>query len=236
MASPSTPSSYGIIPLLRRRDNPSEDRYLDPPEGFQFTHKIEKSRTSDDSEVPLGFRPLRFSLANEHHPSASWIPDRRERNRERAAMASEGFEGVVRGLATLALAGLILGGAFILWSAGKTFVQDIEHSVQILAKGGPQWMPVPIPTHCLSSSEIELEAAACLRRYSENQCHEPRHAIEKECVAWALCKDRPNTDIDKLQLIAERLALVFNSFIDTVSYKALIVSLLGLYIVSLFIR
>ncbi|KAL2056258.1 hypothetical protein ABVK25_003281 [Lepraria finkii] len=79
----------------------------------------------------------------------------------------------------------------------------------------------------LESSEILAEMAVCARDYSENKCEKESRvpAMEIVCNNWERCMQRDPYKVGRSRLSAGMFAEIFNSFIEPISLKAIIVSI-----------
>lgn len=74
------------------------------------------------------------------------------------------------------------------------------------------------------SEEILSEIAICSRDYVENRCSPDTRipAMQKTCEMWRRCMERDPTLVARSKLNAQTLGEIFNSFVEPLSYKAMI--------------
>lgn len=74
----------------------------------------------------------------------------------------------------------------------------------------------------LLSSEIQK----CSRHYTENQCAPDMRlpALEVACHGWEICMNRDPNSVGRARVSAHTFAQILNSFIEPVSYKAMVSS------------
>lgn len=72
--------------------------------------------------------------------------------------------------------------------------------------------------------EAMLEISACAKSYVENKCdHGTRvPAMETVCNNWKSCMDRDPNAVGRARVSAHTFAEIFNSFIEPISYKAMV--------------
>ncbi|KAI9750994.1 MAG: hypothetical protein M1835_001297 [Candelina submexicana] len=75
--------------------------------------------------------------------------------------------------------------------------------------------------------EAMLEISVCAKSYVDNKCdHGTRvPAMETVCNNWKSCMDRDPNAVGRARVSAHTFAEIFNSFIEPISYKAMIFSL-----------
>lgn len=84
--------------------------------------------------------------------------------------------------------------------------------------------------------DIMHEIALCAQEYERNGC-EPRPvpAVEPLCRNWKQCKDRDAYKVARASVGARTFAMIFNSFVEEISYKSMVfIFLLLLYNFLLF--
>ncbi|KAL9130228.1 MAG: hypothetical protein Q9217_001521 [Psora testacea] len=79
----------------------------------------------------------------------------------------------------------------------------------------------------MESSEILAEMAVCAREFKENKCERDTRvpAMESVCNGWEKCMARDPYMVGRSRLSAGMFAEIFNSFIEPISIKAIIVSI-----------
>jgi len=75
---------------------------------------------------------------------------------------------------------------------------------------------------------ILAEMAACAKNYQENQCGDERRlpALERVCENWEFCMKQDPRAVGRAKVSAHTFAEIFNSFIEPISYKAMVSTLL----------
>lgn len=78
----------------------------------------------------------------------------------------------------------------------------------------------------LLSSEIQK----CFRHYTENQCAPGLRlpALETTCHEWEICMNRDPNSVGRARVSAHTFAQILNSFIEPISYKAMVSSFLSM--------
>ncbi|TVY28592.1 Nucleus export protein [Lachnellula hyalina] len=73
-------------------------------------------------------------------------------------------------------------------------------------------------------AEVMAEIGKCARDYVDNRCGPDMRlpALENVCNAWALCMNRDPNSVGRAKVSAHTFAQIFNSFIEPISYKAMI--------------
>ncbi len=77
----------------------------------------------------------------------------------------------------------------------------------------------------MESSEIFAEMAACAHEFQANRCerHTRVPAMETVCNNWEKCMQRDPYKVGRSRLSAGMFAEIFNSFIEPISFKAIVV-------------
>lgn len=75
-------------------------------------------------------------------------------------------------------------------------------------------------------ANIMGEIAACANQYKVNGCDQPTRvpAMESICADWQKCIDRDYKKVGRANVSARTFAQIFNSFVEPISYKAMIFS------------
>lgn len=76
----------------------------------------------------------------------------------------------------------------------------------------------------MESSEIIAEMASCAHEYHENRCERDSRvpAMEMVCNNWEKCMARDPYKVGRSRLSAGMFAEIFNSFIEPISFKAIV--------------
>lgn len=76
----------------------------------------------------------------------------------------------------------------------------------------------------MESSEILAEMAVCAREFKENRCERESRvpAMETVCNSWEKCMARDPYMVGRSRLSAGMFAEIFNSFIEPISWKAIV--------------
>lgn len=77
------------------------------------------------------------------------------------------------------------------------------------------------------SAGILAEMAACAKSYVDNRCGggDRLPALESVCENWERCMNRDPAKVGRAKVTAETIAIIINSFIDPISWKAIVCSL-----------
>ena len=77
------------------------------------------------------------------------------------------------------------------------------------------------------------EMSSCEARYTSNRCGSDMQApaLSEACEAWRRCASRDPTVVGRARVTAETFAEILNGFVDVVSWKTMLFSLLTLSIV-----
>ena len=74
-----------------------------------------------------------------------------------------------------------------------------------------------------AAAEILVEMAACARDYRDNGCKANRvPAMETMCNSWEKCMNRDPKKVGRARMSAHTFAEIFNSFVEPISYKAMV--------------
>lgn len=78
-----------------------------------------------------------------------------------------------------------------------------------------------------ASDSILAEMATCARSYVDNKCAGGSRlpALETVCENWERCMNRDPAKIGRAKVSAHTMAIIINSFIDPISWKAIVWSL-----------
>lgn len=74
------------------------------------------------------------------------------------------------------------------------------------------------------SAGILAEMAACAKSYVDNKCGggDRLPALESVCENWERCMNRDPAKVGRAKVTAETIAIIINSFIDPISWKAIV--------------
>ena len=101
---------------------------------------------------------------------------------------------------------LFSGVMYILWSFWSTIRSDVDKkSSEAIA-------------------ELMAEMAVCARQYTENRCAPETRvpAMGVVCDNWEKCMNRDTTRVARARVSAHTFAEIFNSFLEPISYKAMV--------------
>lgn len=78
------------------------------------------------------------------------------------------------------------------------------------------------------SDGILAEMATCAKSYVDNRCagNDRLPALETVCENWERCMNRDPAKVGRAKVSAHTMAVIINSFIDPISWKAIVRSLL----------
>ncbi|KAK7688147.1 hypothetical protein QCA50_008517 [Cerrena zonata] len=87
------------------------------------------------------------------------------------------------------------------------------------------------------SMDIVQEIAQCAMQYKTNQCAtNPMPALLHQCGLWETCMNRDPTKVGRAKVGAELIAEVVNGFVEPISWKTLIFTVLSLSSLTFFIN
>jgi hypothetical protein len=106
---------------------------------------------------------------------------------------------------------------YIAWSFWATIRADVDDKAEEAIAGALQ------------------EMAVCAKNYNENRCEHATRvpAMETVCNAWEKCMQRDPKAVGRARVSAHTFAEIFNSFVEPISYKAMVCSVLLHYTLSL---
>ena len=95
---------------------------------------------------------------------------------------------------------------YILYGAYSSIIHDIDEKAM------------------MESSEIFAEIAVCAREFKDNRCERDTRvpAMEVVCNNWEKCMQRDPYQVGRSRLSAGMFAEIFNSFIEPISFKAIV--------------
>jgi hypothetical protein len=75
-----------------------------------------------------------------------------------------------------------------------------------------------------ATAMVVAEMAKCARDYVDNGCSRDSRppALEAVCDNWAYCMNRDPNSVGRAKISAHTFAQIFNSFIEPISYKAMV--------------
>jgi hypothetical protein len=73
-------------------------------------------------------------------------------------------------------------------------------------------------------ADIMVEMAACAKSYRENRCDPSMRlpALETVCNNWDKCMNQDPTRVGRAKVSAHTFAEIFNSFVEPISWKAMV--------------
>lgn len=77
----------------------------------------------------------------------------------------------------------------------------------------------------MATAEVMAEMASCVRQYNENRCGDEGKrvpALEGVCAAWEECMKKDPSKVGRARVSAQTFARIFNSFVEPISYKAMV--------------
>ena len=86
-----------------------------------------------------------------------------------------------------------------------------------------------------ATSLVVAEMAKCAKDYVDNGCAKPTRppALEAVCDNWEHCMNRDPNSVGRAKISAHTFAQIFNSFIEPISYKAMVCLVVLTILVSL---
>jgi hypothetical protein len=101
---------------------------------------------------------------------------------------------------------LVFGLMYVIYSFWSTIIDDVDMRVQE------------------ASSGILADMAACAQQYRENKCERETRlpALEVVCDEWERCMQRDAKKVGRARVSAHTFAQIFNSFVEPISYKAMV--------------
>ncbi|KAF2396103.1 hypothetical protein EJ06DRAFT_585363 [Trichodelitschia bisporula] len=108
---------------------------------------------------------------------------------------------------------LMFGVLYILYSFWRTIRADVDEKANEAA------------------GEIMREIAVCAKHFRDNGCDSTHRApaLQSPCAAWQACMGKDPRAVGRARVSAHTFAQIFNSFIEPISYKAMIFSLLFVF-------
>lgn len=100
---------------------------------------------------------------------------------------------------------LVFSCMYILYSFWSTIVSDVDKKSQE------------------AIADALAEMAVCAKNYRDNGCEDRRApALERVCLEWEKCMSRDPKSVGRARVSAHTFAEIFNSFIEPISYKAMV--------------
>jgi hypothetical protein len=101
---------------------------------------------------------------------------------------------------------LIFGIMYILYSFWSTIRSDVDKKSQE------------------AMAEVLAEIAVCAKHWKDNQCDKGTilPALEAVCREWEKCMNKDHKSIGRARVSAHTFAEIFNSFIEPISWKAMV--------------
>jgi hypothetical protein len=103
---------------------------------------------------------------------------------------------------------LVFGVIYILYSFWSTIRSDVDAKSREAISG------------------LMVEMAVCAKHYQENRCDPTTYnvppALENVCQTWRECMNKDPTKVGRAKVSAHTFAEIFNSFIEPISYKAMV--------------
>lgn len=95
---------------------------------------------------------------------------------------------------------------YIIYSFWATIRSDVDKRSEVVA------------------SEVLAEMAACARQFVENRCERDTRvpAMETVCENWERCMNKDPRSVGRAKVSAHTFAEIFNSFVEPISYKAMV--------------
>ncbi|KAF2499989.1 hypothetical protein BU16DRAFT_613803 [Lophium mytilinum] len=112
---------------------------------------------------------------------------------------------------------LVFSAMYIMWSGWSA----VTHEVDIQAQR--------------AQTEVMIEIAKCARDWEENGCgHKyPPPSLKQLCGNWAACKERDARKVARASVSAKTFAMIFNSFVEEIGYKAMLFT--SLVLITIFV-
>jgi hypothetical protein len=81
------------------------------------------------------------------------------------------------------------------------------------------------------SDTILADMAVCTKSYLDNDCGRPTRApaLETICENWERCMNRDPAKVGRAKVSAHTMAIIINSFIDPISWKAIVILSLNFF-------
>lgn len=102
------------------------------------------------------------------------------------------------------IAGLTIYGVYVFWATVRADVDKASEE---------------------ASANVLAEMAVCARQFSENGCHNRNTlppALVTVCDSWETCMSKDPASVGRAKISAHTFAQIFNSFIEPISYKAMV--------------
>jgi hypothetical protein len=103
---------------------------------------------------------------------------------------------------------MVFGVMYILYSFWSTIRADVDKKSQE------------------AMAEVLAEIAVCAKHWKDNQCDKGTilPALEAVCREWEKCMNKDHKSIGRARVSAHTFAEIFNSFIEPISWKAMVSS------------
>lgn len=95
---------------------------------------------------------------------------------------------------------------YIIYSFWSTIRSDVDKKSEVVA------------------AETLAEMAACAHQFVENRCDRATRvpAMESVCDSWERCMNKDPSSVGRARVSAHTFAEIFNSFVEPISYKAMV--------------
>ncbi len=183
--------------------------------------RVQKRRRRDtDKDVRDAPRRLSNDSDSEERPSSSEGPSQKKQ----PAVPAMGFMATIRGILTFidAHPSLPTTLSIYLQFVLNCFLTGLL--ILMIYKGFSVISNDINERAIMESSEIIAEMASCAHEYHENRCERDSRvpAMEMVCNNWEKCMARDPFKVGRSRLSAGMFAEIFNSFIEPISFKAIV--------------
>ncbi|KZT42744.1 hypothetical protein SISSUDRAFT_1040988 [Sistotremastrum suecicum HHB10207 ss-3] len=203
----SRPIATGAIRRVFRKRSAREKQRRGRRDGDEETE--EETESEDDSSVSRRRRPVK-STSNTNHYTLNLpgpAPHPSDLPYTLAKYTQFAFN--------ISLLGLVL---YLLVNFIITLQRDVQYRI------------------AEESLDILQEIAHCTTSYKSNNCVDPLPGLILSCAEWEACMARDPSIVGRTKLGAQLIAEVINSFVEPISWKALIFSLSSVSFFTLFIN
>lgn len=186
------------------------------PYSNKIMAKVQKKR---EKEQVKRRRLLREAAESETEADTEVEQERQRRDKESKGFDVGGFfhyleshpnlPNVLSFYAQLALnVFLVFGIMYLLYSFWSTIRSDVDKKSQE------------------AMAEVLAEIAVCAKHWKDNQCDKGTilPALEAVCREWEKCMNKDHKSIGRARVSAHTFAEIFNSFIEPISWKAMVSS------------
>ncbi|KAK3118007.1 hypothetical protein LTR53_000043 [Teratosphaeriaceae sp. CCFEE 6253] len=202
---------------MERRVEKRRKREINRKESRRRRHSMSDSASDDDDDAPRSRHtqissPRKTSAGSQHqHPLSSTTPPQRKEHWLATLYtfleSHPTIPHILSWYAQLAFNLFLLTSlAYLLATAYRAFAADVDKRAHD------------------AMADVLAEMAACAHQFTANRCARGERvpAMEIVCEGWAKCMTRDPARVGRAKVSAGTLAEIFNSFVEPISYKAMV--------------